>query len=236
MAACTSDFAHEALGHGGACLISGAQITLLNNAFFECSRFERYVAASGPLCNLAVGLIAFIAQSMIPGRRPSLRLYALLVMSFSLFWEAGYLIQAVIRDSGDSVFAWRELVGPMTTRVQVFGIALGVASYLLFFRMLTIRAALFASVPGRVGRLFRPAWFTGIAVMALAASLYAPDRFGAMRDATLSTGASFPLLFTSPRPKSADSPVATIVRDGRVIALGVSVLIFFAATMGRGIH
>lgn len=236
MAACTSDFAHEAMGHGGACLISGAHITLLNNAFFECSRSGRYVAVSGPLVNLTLGLIAFIAQSMIPARRPGLRLYALLVMSFSLFWEAGYLVQAMIRDTGDSVFAWRELVGPVTTTVRGVAIAIGIAAYLLFSRMLAFRAASFASAPGRVARLARPAWLAGVAAMALSASLYAPDRFGAVRDAALSIGASFPLLFANPRARLTGVAVTTIVRDGRVIAFGVLVLIFFAATMGRGIR
>jgi hypothetical protein len=236
MAACTSDFAHEAMGHGSACLISGAQIILLNNAFFECSHFGRYVAVSGPLGNLLVGLLAFLAQSALPARRPSLRLYALLVMSFSLFWEAGYLIQAMIKDSGDSVFAWRELVGPETASVRGIAVAIGIAAYLLFSRMLAFRAASFASAPGRVERLLRPAWLTGVAAMALSASLYAPDRLGAMRDAGLSIVASFPLLFSDPRQKPAKEAAAMIVRDSRVIALGGLAFTLFAATIGWGIR
>jgi hypothetical protein len=129
MAACTSDIAHEAMGHGSACLLSGAQITLLNNAFFTCSHFGYYVAVSGPLGNLTVGLIAFFAQIVISGRQPGVRLYALLVMSFSLFWEAGYLIQAMIKDNGDSVFAYRELIGPENATVRIVAVAIGVAAY-----------------------------------------------------------------------------------------------------------
>jgi hypothetical protein len=105
LAACTSDLAHEALGHGGACLLAGGHITLLNNAFFKCSTFGRYVAGAGPLGNITAGIIAYLAQGIIPAQRPALRLYALFVMSFSLYWEAGYLIQAMIKSSGDSIFA-----------------------------------------------------------------------------------------------------------------------------------
>jgi hypothetical protein len=235
MAACTSDVAHEAMGHGSACLLSGAQITLLNSAFFQCSHFGHYVAVSGPLGNLTTGLIAFLAQNVIPARRPGLRLYALLVMSFSLFWEAGYLIQAMITDSGDSVFAYRELIGPENATVRIVAVAIGIAAYFLFARMLTFGAAAFASAPGRVALLLRPAWLTGVAAMALAASLFAQDRWGAMHDATLSIMASFPLLLTR---GSAHMPAAfapPVARNSAVIALGASCLVVFALTMGRGV-
>jgi len=236
MAACTSDFAHEAIGHGSACLISGAHVTVLNNAFFQCSHFGRFVAMSGPLGNLAAGLIAFLAQSVIPARWPGWRLYALLVMSFSLFWEAGYLIQAMIKGSGDSVFAWRELVGPETMSVRGIAVAIGLSSYFLFSQMLALRAASFASEPGRVRRLLRPAWLTGIVAMVFSAAFYDPDRLGAMRDAGLSVAASFPLLFTNPRQQPTNEPASRIARDDRVISLGGLVLVLFVATMGRGIH
>jgi hypothetical protein len=54
--------------------------------------------------------------------------------------------------------------------------------------------------------------------------------------ATLSIAASFPLLFTDLRSEPVSEPMTMIVRDSRVIALGVLVFIFFAVTMGRGIH
>jgi hypothetical protein len=235
MAACTSDLAHEAMGHGSACLLSGAQITLLNNAFFTCSHVGHYVAVAGPLGNLTAGLIAFLAQSLIPVRRPGLRLYALLVMSFSLFWEAGYLIQAMIRDSGDSVFAYRELIGPENATVRIVAVAIGIAAYFLFSRMLTSGAVVFAGAPGRVAWLLRPAWLAGVAAMALAASLFAPDRWGAMHDAALSIAASFPLLFPG-RPARMPAEFAPpIARNRAVIALGALVFVAFAMTLGRGV-
>ena len=235
MAACTSDIAHEAMGHGGACLLSGAQITLLNNAFFTCSHFGHYVAVSGPLGNLTAGLIAFLARRVIPARPPGVRLYLLLVMSFSLFWEAGYLIQAMIKDSGDSVFAYRELIGPENATVRIVAVAIGIAAYFLFARMLTSGTAVFASAPGRVALLLRPAWLTGVAAMALAASLFAPDRWGAVHDAALSIAASFPLLFPR-RPAHMLAEFAPpIARHHAVIALGALVFVVFALTMGQGV-
>ena len=69
--------------------------------------------------DLTAGLIAFAAQRFIPPRRPALLLYALLVMAFSLYWEAGYLIQAMTKDSGDAVFAYRELVGAPPQKASI---------------------------------------------------------------------------------------------------------------------
>ena len=156
-------------------------------------------------------------------------------MSFSLFWEAGYLIQAMIKDSGDSVFAYRELIGPETATVRIVAVAIGIAAYVLFARVLMFGAAPFGSAPGRVALLLRPAWLTGVAAMALAASLFAQDRWGAVHDATLSIVASFPMLF--PR-WSAHRPAAfapLIARNSAVIALGASCLVVFALTLGRGV-
>ncbi len=235
LAACTSDVAHEAIGHGSTCLLAGAHITLLNAAFFKCSAFGRFTAIAGPLGNLTAGLAAFLAQSIIPLRRPALRLYALLVMSFSLFWEAGYLIQAMIKDSRDSVFAYREWVGPPNTTVRGIAIVIGIAAYVLFTRMLRVRAAAFASQPGRVARLLRPAWLTGVAVMALAGALFAPDRLGAIRDAALSIAASFPLLFFRGGVGTSAEFAPPIARNVGVMAFGALVFVTFALTMGRGL-
>ena len=38
IAACLTTIAHEALGHGGACLASGGRIVLLTSVYFECAR------------------------------------------------------------------------------------------------------------------------------------------------------------------------------------------------------
>jgi hypothetical protein len=235
LAACTSDVAHEAIGHGSACLLSGEHIILLNNAFFQCSAFGRYTAVAGPLGNLTAGLIAFAVQGTIPGRRPALRFYALLVMAFSLFWEAGYLIQAMIKDRGDSVFAYRELIGPENIKVRAVAIVIGVMAYFLFAKMLRLRAAVFASAPGRLKRLFRTSWATGVAAMALAGALYSPDRLGAIHDAGLSIAASFPILFLDAQARPLRETAAPIVRSPVIIALGLAILGTFALTMGRGI-
>lgn len=233
LAACTSAIAHEALGHGTACLLAGGHITLLNNAFFTCTGGGRYTALAGPLGNLAAGLIAFAAPAFMAPKRSALRLYALLVMAFSLYWEAGYLIQAMIKDQGDSVFAYRDLVGPENLAVRIAAVALGVLAYGLMTRMVRLRAAPFADAPGRLQGLLRPAWVGGVVAMVLAGSLYSPDRLGAAKDAGLSLVASFPLLFARAPVRPAPG-AAALARNPRLILVGLAAFVAFALSMGRG--
>ena len=51
-----TDFIHEALGHGGMCVATGAQALVLSTVHFECSADTRLVAAGGTLANLISGL------------------------------------------------------------------------------------------------------------------------------------------------------------------------------------
>jgi hypothetical protein len=236
LAMCTTACAHEALGHGGACLLLGGRISLLNNAFFRCTAHSSFIDVAGPAGNLAAGLIAFAVQGLIPPWRPALRFYALCVMAFSLFWEAGYVIFAMLHDRGDYVLAWNGFVGPTTWTVRMVGSVVGVAAYFLFSRMLALRARAFVDPATRIPRLLRTAWVAGVMVQVLAASLFAPDRFGAMHDAGLAAAAAFPLLFVGTRLAPVSPPAGRIPCDARIIAAGCLVFGLFALTMGRGIY
>ena len=119
--------------------------------------------------------------------------------------------------------------------VRAAGIALGVAAYVLFSRLLASRAGVFAPAE-RVGPLLRAAWITGVAVQALAASLFAPDRFGAVHDAGLSIVAAFPLLLVWPCTDPEAKPAAPIARSYPILIAGVIGFLAFALTMGRGIY
>ncbi len=236
LAVCTTACAHEALGHGSACLLLGGRITLLSNAFFRCSAHSPMIDIAGPVGNLSVGLIAFLLQGRVAKTRPALRFYALCVMAFSLFWEAGYVAFAMVHNRGDYVSAWTGFVGPASWTVRIGGIALGIAAYLVFARMLAFRARAFADRPGRVAHLLRPAWLAGVVVMAISASLYSPDRYGAVHDAGLSVASAFPLLFPYASLRATGETMKSIARDGRLIAGALASFVVFALTMGRGLY
>jgi hypothetical protein len=46
---------HEGVGHGGACLLVGAQPLVLSSVHFECSVDSRLVMAGGTVMNLLSG-------------------------------------------------------------------------------------------------------------------------------------------------------------------------------------
>lgn len=235
LAACTAAVAHEAFGHGLTCLLTGGHIALLNNAFFRCAPQGALVSAGGPAGNLVVGLSAFAIQPLVPARRAALRLYLLLVMAFCLYWEAGYLIFAGVRGTGDYVFAWAGLFGPPSRTIRISGIIVGVLFYGVIGRILRRRLDAFLTAPGRISALLRPAWFAGVMAMVAAAALYAPDRLGAMRNAGLSIVASFPLLFASADLLPDTETVPAIKRSPAIIVAALILFAGFAATLGHGI-
>jgi hypothetical protein len=235
LAVCTSAITHEALGHGVACLAAGGHIELLSNAFFRCSNEGRFIAIAGPLANVFASFLVWQAQGVVHTHRPALRLYCLLVFAFCSYWEAGYLIAAMVQDKGDMVFAWRALIGQEAVWVRAAGVAIGLLAYVQIGRLLSRGTASFAQTPLRLQRLLRPAWLTGLAVMIFAAAFYPADRVGAMRDAALSVVASFPLWFTRIRLPTNGAAADTIARDRRLTILAALLGLAFVMTMGRGL-
>jgi hypothetical protein len=53
---------HEGVGHGGACLLVGAQPLVLSSVHFECSMDSRLVMAGGTLINLLAGAVFFASD------------------------------------------------------------------------------------------------------------------------------------------------------------------------------
>jgi hypothetical protein len=67
---CVVSFAHEALGHGGTCLLFGGHITLLTSSLFHCDLRSGWIDPAGPGMNLLVGLLALIARAALPPVSP----------------------------------------------------------------------------------------------------------------------------------------------------------------------
>ncbi len=103
--ACT---AHEAIGHGLACLSTGGTVTLLTSALFRCSQSIPIVDAAGPLMNLCVAAVSAIALSRNK-QNTTFTVFFGLLLAFSGFWGAGYFIFSAITNTGDLAFAIRDL-------------------------------------------------------------------------------------------------------------------------------
>ena len=235
LAMCVVSFDHEALGHGGACLLLGGHIQLLTSSLFRCDVPSKWIDAGGPAMNLLLGLLALIARTLMPLRFPKIRFFLTLMTAFSFFWEGGYLIHAMHRQDGDLYFFTQSLLGHVTVAERWFGAGLGLALYLATVR-LTSRALLTAAPSGKTARATaRTAWLAATLGIIIAT---AAGRWRGLSDAVMEIGlASFPLLII-PRskrelPGTLSSPA--IAHSYPAIALGVIVFIVFVAILGRGI-
>jgi hypothetical protein len=235
IAACVSMVAHEALGHGLECLAIGGRITRLTNALFTCQGQDAFTSIAGPIGNLVVGALAALFFSAISAVRPRLKLLALFVAAFSLFWEAGYMLYAAVKGEGDYVYFLHDVGAP-----AVFRPLLGVSGLLLY----VVAIALVGRGVGSFGatrarRLLWPAWLGGVLAAVGAAALYAPARLAAIHDAALEIGgASIPLLIIPFRLWSVPGAPSRIPAIGRSLAwIGAAVVVFaaLAATLGRGL-
>ncbi len=204
LAASLTTVAHEAIGHGGACLSSGGRIALLTNVYFECAPRASWIAAFGPLGNLSWAFLAWLALRATPAQAAATRLVLVLTMTLSMFWEAGYMLYAAVLNEGDYIIAARGQFGAVGWPLRVGLFIAGLALYLFARRLASSEAAPFASAPGRVQRTFRIAWLAAALSAAVAALLYAPDRIGSLRQGALEIGAAaLPMLFPAPIPSSA---------------------------------
>jgi hypothetical protein len=226
-------FAHEAVGHGSACLTAGGQITQLTSVYFDCSAMTGLVALAGPAGNLAAALLGWLALCLLAQAAIRARLLALLVMALSAFWAAGYLIYAMLKRHGDYALAAHELLGLPSQVWRPAGVLLGLVFYWVSARLVARGAR--DIVGARAGPALRTAWAAAGIGAVLAAALYRPDPGGAMVQATLEiSAASIPLLFLVRR--NAAGPAAPLItRSIGWIAAAMILFAAFAVTLGRGI-
>lgn len=234
-AASIAAFAHEAAGHGGACLALGGRITQLTSVFFHCKPGEAWIAAGGPIGNLIAFAFSWLGLKALPAGKPRLRLMLLLIMGFSIFWAAGYLPYSMWRRDGDYYFAAKELIPGPEIVWHWGGIILGVLLYLLGGAAVTRAGAAWAD-QAAAARMRRLGWLAGTVSAVAAAALYAPDRKEAMLQAFLEVGAaSLPLLLALRSRAPAGVAEAPVGRSLPWIAASLAIFAAFAATLGRGL-
>jgi hypothetical protein len=131
-----ADIIHEALGHGGMCVATGARALVLSTVHFDCSADTRVVAAGGTLANLIFGALFWVAERAVK-RSASWRYFFWLLMTFNLFSAGGYFLFSGIGNIGD----WAAVVAgwqpAWAWRVGL--VALGVVTYFFVFVPLCLR-------------------------------------------------------------------------------------------------
>lgn len=238
LAMCLVTFDHEALGHGGACLVQHGRIALLTSSVFHCDLKSRWIDPWGPATNILIGGVALIAARLAPRRLAGLRLFLLLVTAFSWFWETIYLAHAMLRRDGDLYFFARDMLGEPGAALRG---ALGLAGLLLWLFVAKLIAGELRRLwpePKTARSVARTAWLWATLAATLAALAVAGHDLGDIRDAALEIGgASLPLLFIPRRGArtAEEGPGASIGRNPGLILLAVAVFVLFVATLGRGI-
>ncbi|HEV7491626.1 MAG TPA: hypothetical protein VGO25_12515 [Rhodanobacteraceae bacterium] len=239
LAMCIVTTAHEALGHGAACLLAGGNITLLTSSMFRCSVASPWIDPAGPATNLLVGSLAWFLRATLPLRSASLRMLLLAITALAYFWEGAYLVDAMLTRSGDAYLFLRSMSGDVAAPERIFVASVGLALYIACVRM-TARAIALASPNERVARICARLLWLGAMLSATAAAAFCRVAgLGNLRDAMLEIGAaSLPLLLMRPRaqPARSTSGVPTAIeRNFWLIALTLVAYVAFVATLGHGI-
>lgn len=227
LAACIAAVAHEAIGHGGACLALGGAITQLTSVYFQCSAHNLWIPAAGPLGNLAAALLAGAGAALLPGART--RLLLVLIALISIYWFAGYLIYAALLNDGDPYFVLADFGAPnLAARAGMA--AAGLAAYAIGLWA----SRRFTAPMADAQRTLGVAWVAASLSACAAALVYAPDRLDAVKQAALEIGAaSLPMLLRSaPGPRTTSVAIA---RDWAWIGAAAAAFVVFAATLGRGL-
>lgn len=211
--------AHEALGHGGACLALGRSITQLSSVYFRCSVGSPWIDFAGPANNLLVGLIAWLLLRRFPDS-----LFLLLAMAFNLCWGFGYFLYSSVTGLGDLAFFLRDL--PLEP-VQPWRAAFFLIGALGYWG--TLKLVALAKPDGATLRL---AYLTA-GFVACASTLFWPGALlPAMKEAVQeSLGASLGLLLLARQLPRLDSQLPF---DRTSLLLGIAVTVVFFATLGHG--
>jgi hypothetical protein len=127
-----ADLAHEALGHGGACLALGGRVLMVDTTFEDCSIKSYLIDGAGPMMGILVALLAWAGARV--ARTQSLRLFLVLLFAFAAFWNVGYMIKSGLMYDGDWHFVIANLQPAAAWHI---GLAiLGIALYIVAMRML----------------------------------------------------------------------------------------------------
>jgi hypothetical protein len=223
--------AHEALGHGGACLLTGGKVALLTSVYFRCVPGLPIIDAAGPLMNLSVAAIAMQTLRRLPAAGYS-RPLAALVVAFNALWGAGYFLYTAIAYRGDWAFVVQDLHLPQPWAWRVLFGLLGAWLY---------RKALRATSPYLPrGAPLAWAYVAGGVVAIASVLLYAGPTLPALREAAQeSLLASAGLLYLAfVRTDSATSARFDVAGPSMrwTWALGLGLLVVFLTMLGPGLR
>jgi hypothetical protein len=239
-AACLASVAHEAVGHGGACLAGGGKVTLLTATRFACDRGNVIVDAAGPAMNLISAALALALLSTGIGSRPAARLLLIMATGLNLSWFAGEMVAALFNDGYDQATIARQLGWPPAWKP--LSAALGLAVYaatIAYFAVLWRRQVAVGDVPEQLRLRFGVAYGAATLSFLLAGASWARNPVAGAVEALLTIGVAAAPLWLSLRlraqPGSPAGSHEAVERSRRLLLTAVLVFSGFLLTQGHGI-
>ncbi len=246
-----ASFVHEALGHGGACLLVGCRPQLLTTMQFEGDERTvstlgiKFIAAGGTLANLVAATIAAVFLRRRRERADAGEYFLWLFTTINLMEAAGYWMYSGVGNIGD----WADVVRGLTPfwawHAGLF--FLGAGGYWLATRwaMGRLGRRLPTSGASRVAEANRYS-LTAYAVgglLSLAAGLFEPG--GAFIVLISGVAASLggtsglawgPQLLRNPHLGEPEDPPLLVVRDWRWLVAGALAAALYVFVIGHGVR
>jgi hypothetical protein len=245
----SADLAHEVVGHGIGLLIAGGRSGILTTTrlIYESqlpSPNWRIFDIGGPAGNLIWAGICFLAQRSIRRTIPGPRLFLWTSMSFSLFWEFGYLMKCGVTGHGDGMALIEGFTPAWLWRALLFIIGLVLYRGAMSLSSSELHFVLSAATPQWRSRLVRLLLTLCIAggLIACAGPIFDPrGRIEMLNSGALSGFASWVGLFAVPSlfPLHADQKLVAVTpvrRSIPVIVLAATASVLFVAILGQGIR
>ncbi len=237
---------HEAVGHGGACLLAGARPVVLSSVHFECSVENRLVMAGGTLVNFLAGAVFFALGRLTGRRHPRLKYFFWIAVTVNLFSATGYFLFSGIGGIGD----WGEFIQGLGSQwVWRIGLAaFGAASYMLaaWISLLELRPLIGSNKEQRYRCAVRLAWipyFAGGILMCIAGALNPVGMILILVSAAASTFGGSSGLLWSPSllrgtliPCGLPAEPMLIEKSWPLIAVTCAIAVAFVAVLGPSVR
>jgi len=241
---------HEALGHGGACILVSGTPLVLSSAHFDCDTASvsdagiRFIAAAGTLVNFIAAYLFWLAFHSPRVKSDSLRYFFWFAMSGNYFVAAGYPLFSGVIGVGDwvnvvdgwqPVWLWRLLLTVIGFILYMWGI---------WFALREMKTLIGSNPTERLVRAFRLTFFpylAGATVSSLGALFNPIGSFVVFTSAAAAFGGNSAFAWMSQMLKTKWFPEASnefvvVERNWAWVIIAVILAIFHIFVLGPGLE
>jgi len=241
---------HEALGHGGACILVGGRPLVLSSAHFDCDTASvsdagiRFISAAGTLVNFIAAYFFWLAFHSPRVKSDTLRYFFWFAMSGNYFVAAGYLLFSGVIGIGDWVnvvegwqpgWLWRVLLAVSGLVLYMWGV---------WFALREMKTLIGSNPAERLKRAFKLTLFpylAGATVSSLGALFNPIGAFVIFTSAAAAFGGSSAFAWMSQMLKTKwfseiSNEFVVIERNWAWVIIAVILAIFHIFVLGPGLE